>query len=154
MQTKGMAIIIVLIVVVLGAGGYWWYSSHKTSSSTANSSSTQTQTAAVNNAVLKTANNAGVGQYLTDPEGKTLYTYEKDTSGTSNCTGSCLTNWPAYQDMDATADLPANVGTITRSDNGQKQFTYKGKPLYYFVQDSAAGQVMGNDVGDFYAAKP
>lgn len=156
MDKKGLTVIAGLIVVIaLAAGGYWYAKQHNTSSpSTSSSSSTQTQASTVNSAVLKTKTSATLGQYLTDPMGKALYTYEKDESGSgSMCTGTCLENWPAYS-ASSTTNLPANVATITRTDNGQKQFTYKGKPLYYYAQDRSAGQVTGNDVADFYVAKP
>lgn len=150
------ALIGVIVAIVVLAGGYALLHKSKTTTynttNTTNAGSTA-QTAAVNNAVLKTKNASGVGQYLTDPQGKALYTYNQDTSGASNCSGSCLANWPAYQDTGSKTGLPANVGTITRSDNNEVQYTYKGKPLYFFVSDSQ-GQVTGNGVGGFQVAKP
>ncbi|HTB48698.1 MAG TPA: hypothetical protein VK712_01300 [Verrucomicrobiae bacterium] len=82
-----------------------------------------------------------------------LYTYGADTSGTSNCTGSCLSSWPAYQDTGSTAGLPTGISTIKRTDNGEIQYTYNGMPLYTFVGDSS-GQVTGNGVSNFSVAKP
>jgi predicted lipoprotein with Yx(FWY)xxD motif len=75
-----------------------------------------------------------------------------DSNGVSNCSGSCLTNWPIYE-ATATTDLPANVTVITRSD-GKKQYAYKGMPLYYFSGDTSAGQVTGDGVNNFHVAKP
>jgi predicted lipoprotein with Yx(FWY)xxD motif len=123
------------------------------SSSTSSSSSSSSSGAAVNNAVLSTKTASGVGSYLADPNGNALYTFSSDSSGVSNCTGSCLANWPAYQDTGATTGLPTSVGTIKRTDNGQTQYTYKGLPLYTFVSDSK-GQVTGNGVDGFQVAKP
>jgi predicted lipoprotein with Yx(FWY)xxD motif len=37
--------------------------------------------------------------------------------------------------------------TITRSD-GKKQISYKGKPLYYYVQDVARGDNKGRGVNE------
>jgi predicted lipoprotein with Yx(FWY)xxD motif len=82
-----------------------------------------------------------------------LYTYDQDTSGVSKCTGGCLSNWPAYQDKGSTTGLPAGISTIKRTDNGQVQYTYNGKPLYYFTSDSN-GQVTGDGVESFSVAKP
>lgn len=144
------------MVIVLVAGGFWVF--HKPSknnnNTNANSASqnSKNNAPAVNNAVLVTKTASSVGQYLADPSGKPLYTYGADTSGKSNCTGSCLSIWPAYQ-AKSTSNLPAGVGVITRSDNGQKQYTYNGLPLYFFVSDTN-GQVTGNNVQNFQVAKP
>ena len=127
---------------------------HKSSKTTStNNSGSQGQAAAVNNAVLTTKTSSSVGQYLADPSGKALYTYGADSSGVSNCKGSCLASWPAYVATGSTTNLPQGVSTIKRSDNGQTQYTYNGMPLYYFVSDGQ-GQVTGNGVSNFSVAKP
>jgi len=82
--------------------------------------------------------------------GMTLYTFTKDTadSGTSACTGGCLTNWPALTvgagavpTGDAT--VTGKLGTIVRADNGATQVTYNGLPLYFFAKDTAPGDTNG-----------
>jgi predicted lipoprotein with Yx(FWY)xxD motif len=153
MKKSNSILIAVIVVVVVVAGGYALMnkSDNKTASTT--QSTSKSSSPVVNNAVLITKTDSKVGQYLADPSGKALYTYGSDTSGVSNCTGSCLTNWPAYQDTGSTANLPAGVSTIKRSDNGQTQYAYNGKPLYYFVSDGK-GQVTGNGVDNFSVAKP
>jgi predicted lipoprotein with Yx(FWY)xxD motif len=108
---------------------------------------------AVNNAVLTTKTASSIGNYLADPNGRALYTYNADTPGVSNCTGGCLAAWPAYQDKGSTTGLPTGVGTIKRSDNGEIQYTYQGLPLYYFINDSG-GTVTGNGVENFRVAMP
>jgi len=112
-------------------------------------STTKTSTATQ---VVTTKTSSSLGQYLADTSGKTLYTYGADTTGVSNCTGSCLTDWPVYK-ATATTNLQTNVTVITRSD-GTKQYAYKGMPLYYFTGDSSAGQVTGDGVSGFHVAKP
>ncbi|SFJ13002.1 Secreted repeat of unknown function [Paenibacillus sp. UNC496MF] len=92
---------------------------------------------------------ATLGNYLTDAAGRTLYYFDKDTQGKSNCAGDCLANWPAY--TASGSDLPTGVkaadwGTITRAD-GSKQSTFKGYPLYYFVKDVKHGDALGQNVG-------
>lgn len=123
-------------------------------SSSSGSNSNGSANTNVNNSVLTTKTDPSAGQYLADSSGKALYTYGSDSANTSNCTSSCLANWPAYADSGATTGLPANVGVITRSDNGKKQYTYKHMPLYYFAGDTAAGQVTGDGVGGFSVARP
>src|SRR4051812_7025504 len=116
----------VLIVILVAVGAYAiFHKSDNNKTAAPTSSSTQSSTPAVNNAVVVTKTKSGIGQYLADPPGNTLYTYNADPSGVSNCTGSCLANWPAYHDKGSTTGLPADIGTIKRTDNGQTQYTYK-----------------------------
>lgn len=117
-------------------------------------SQVQSSVQAVNNSVVITKTTKSVGQYLASPSGKTLYTDSADTATTSSCTGSCLSVWPPYIDTGSTTGLPANIGTITRTDDGKTQYTYKGKPLYYFVSDTTSDPVTGNGISGFYVAAP
>jgi predicted lipoprotein with Yx(FWY)xxD motif len=99
-----------------------------------------------------TAENAG-GKMLTNADGMTLYTFDKDAEGVSNCAGDCATLWPV---LAATADDKAegDYAVIDRAD-GTKQWTYKGKPLYTFSKDAAAGDVAGDGVkGVWHIARP
>lgn len=93
--------------------------------------------------------------YLTDGNGRSFYTFDKDEPNKSNCTDevidgqpSCLSIWPvAYIDVATTAlprgVAPEDLGVITRAD-GLKQTTYKEKPIYYFHTDSTSGDVNGD----------
>lgn len=92
------------------------------------------------------------GNYLTDDYGRALYYFDKDTSGKSACEGNCLVNWPAYSSSSASFPSTINgsdIGTITRSD-GSKQASYKGFPLYYFLNDKAHGDLNGQGVNDVW----
>jgi predicted lipoprotein with Yx(FWY)xxD motif len=94
----------------------------------------------------------GVGNYLTDSEGKTLYWFKKDTPGTSACAGPCAEKWPIYY-RDA-VKAPEGVkaedfGTITR-DDGKKQTTFRRYPLYYWVNDKQAGDTTGQGVNNVW----
>jgi predicted lipoprotein with Yx(FWY)xxD motif len=155
MQKRSMWILVVIVVIVAAAIGYAaFHKSPKPKTTTTTTGSTsQTQATAVNNAVVITKSSSSVGSYLADPNGNTLYTIGSGSTGVTGCTGSCLTAWPVYQDKGSTTGLPANVGTIKRSDNGEVQYTYKNMPLYYFSSDSQ-GEVTGNGISGFYVAKP
>ena len=106
---------------------------------------------------VKVSQKDGVGSFLTDTKGMTLYLFRRDTPGMSACEGACLAKWPLYhRDTVAAKDgLKAeDFGTITRAD-GQKQTTYKGMPLYYFAGDKAAGDTNGQEVkGVWFAVAP
>src|SRR5690606_3050634 len=91
-----------------------------------------------------------------DAEGATLYLFENDMNGVSNCSGACLENWPVFYDEDLTA--PSNVsesdfGSIDRG-GGVMQTTYKGWPLYYYADDNARGDVNGQGLNDVWFVVP
>ena len=147
---KKIVIAAAVIVVVAAAGGaYVWL--HKSTPSPTTTSSNNVP--AINNAVVITKTSSSLGQYLAEPNSRALYTYGRDSSGTSNCTGSCILTWPAYQDKGSTANLPAGFSTIKRSDHGQTQYTYNGMPLYTFV-GVLGSHITGNGISDFSIAKP
>lgn len=81
---------------------------------------------------------------LTDAAGRTLYTFDKDTPGKSNCSGGCLGAWPAYLAKDG-ATAKGNFSLIDA--NGGKQWALKGMPLYFFAGDSKAGERNGEGSG-------
>jgi len=86
------------------------------------------------------------GGILTDAKGMTLYTFDNDKEpNKSACTGNCLNNWPVLK-AGATAKDMGDWKVITR-DDGTKQWAYKGKPLYYFSMDKAAGDKAGEGRG-------
>ena len=92
------------------------------------------------------------GQALVDLEGRSLYLFTNDTqnSGASTCADDCLVEWPPLlSDGDPVAGAgvdAALLGTITR-DDGTTQVTYNGWPLYYFHEDTAAGDANGQGLG-------
>lgn len=99
-----------------------------------------------------TAENAG-GAMLTDAKGMTLYTFDKDATGVSNCVDACVALWPVAAAV-AEDKAEGDYGVIDRAD-GTKQWTYKGMPLYTFAKDAAAGDVTGDGVkGVWHIARP
>ena len=87
------------------------------------------------------------GTILADSNGKSLYIFDRDTLGVSNCIDTCLVNWPPFSANLATQDtLPENVSIINHPD-GSSQFAWKGLPLYYYIQDVNIGDVLGDDFG-------
>lgn len=80
-------------------------------------------------------------QYITDPNGRTLYMFSKDTHNTNTFTKADLSNntvWP----MDVVTGV-VSIPTVldktqfsTITVFGNVQLVYKGHPLYYFGQDA------------------
>jgi predicted lipoprotein with Yx(FWY)xxD motif len=91
---------------------------------------------------------------FTDAKGMTLYTFDNDKEpNKSACAGNCLNNWPVLKAGATDKDM-GDWKVITR-DDGTKQWAYKGKPLYYFAMDKAAGDKLGDARGMvWHIAKP
>ena len=80
--------------------------------------------------------------HLADAKGRTLYTFDRDSIGKSNCTGACAAVWPPYLAGDGVT--PDSARTIIVRDDGTKQWAQNGKPLYYYVADTRAGAATGD----------
>jgi predicted lipoprotein with Yx(FWY)xxD motif len=90
-----------------------------------------------------------LGEFLAAGNGITLYSYVKDEKNVSNCIEGCAFNWPPfYVDPSAVVEgcESSDFATIKRSD-GRMQTTYKGMPLYHFIQDKYPGDTLGQGVG-------
>jgi predicted lipoprotein with Yx(FWY)xxD motif len=91
----------------------------------------------------------GGTSYLTDSSGKTLYLFEADSNGKSNCNGQCAAAWPPLTGSVAPGTgVTATMTTFSRSDGG-KQVVLNGHPLYYFTMDTAPGDTNGEGVNAF-----
>ncbi len=99
-------------------------------------------------ATVKTSDNAKLGKILVSADGRTLYTFDKDTKDTSNCYDTCEKNWPPLTVTGAPSGggLSGTFATTTRKD-GTKQVTLDGKPLYFYTPDKNAGDAIGDGVG-------
>jgi predicted lipoprotein with Yx(FWY)xxD motif len=101
---------------------------------------------------IAAATNAKLGQILVDESGKTVYLFVADMGTTSSCYSSCAAVWPPVLTTGpptAGAGAQASLlGTTTRTD-GKVEVTYAGHPLYYFVNDKAAGDTTGQGINGF-----
>jgi predicted lipoprotein with Yx(FWY)xxD motif len=101
----------------------------------------------------------GIGSYLVDEKGMTLYMFTKDTPNNSACgtANGCLEKWPVFfaEKIVPAAGIDAtSIAVITR-DDGKKQTTYKGHPLYYFFKDKDDEDVYGQGVNNvWYVVAP
>lgn len=92
---------------------------------------------------------------LVGPNGMTLYTFDRDItgSGKSVCNGPCATNWPPL--LAAETDKASGDYTVITRDDGKKQWSMKGQPLYYWIKDTKAGDKTGDGVQNvWHIVKP
>ena len=89
-------------------------------------------------------------QALTAQNGMTLYVFDKDNGVRSVCYDDCAVNWPPYV---GTADekMPDNWELVQRTD-GTMQWTYDGKPVYFYKGDTAKGEAKGDGKGGVWHA--
>jgi predicted lipoprotein with Yx(FWY)xxD motif len=88
--------------------------------------------------------------YFVDGNGRTLYTFSNDTKNNNNFTNATLSNngvWPIFYSV--IADLPSILNRTDFAEIdvfGQKQLTFKGRPLYYFGgTTTTAGDIAKGD---------
>ncbi|MCK0096578.1 hypothetical protein MWU60_13435 [Yoonia sp. F2084L] len=82
---------------------------------------------------------------LTAANGMTLYTFDNDAAGVSNCYDSCAESWPPYL-VEAGAAPGEGFTQVARND-GTSQWAKDGAPLYFWVGDAAPGDTTGDGVG-------
>ncbi len=116
-------------------------------------------TAQTSKRVVKEAHSPSLGKtVLTANSGLTLYSLSAEVGGKFICKGSCLKDWhPLVVAKGVKPAGPVALGTIARPDNGKRQVTFEGRPLYTFDSDSSKGEANGEgikDVGTWHAATP
>ena len=103
-------------------------------------------------APFKTADTK-LGKVLADGKGMTLYIFDKDVPGKSNCKSKCATAWPPFMAA-ASAKAAGKLSIITRGD-GSKQWAYDKMPLYGWFKDKKPGDVTGDGVrGVWHVVSP
>src|SRR5690349_9626038 len=136
-------------VAILGCGS----SSNSDGQATAGSSSTP----AAATTDVKTGSTS-LGNVLVDSKGMTVYHLTAEKNGKFICTnGACLGLWHPLLTHNGQRPHGAvgSLSTVQRPD-GRMQITYKGQPLYTFVQDTSAGDTKGQgfkDVGTWTVIK-
>lgn len=175
---KKSAIIGMVIVIILIAGGGAFYLTRGASSGAPSTTTSIPATAAGHssttipssgtvgnpssgsgNYTLKIASLAGIGQYLVNASGWSLYMYTPDVqySNKSTCYGGCAVAWPPFYTANVTAQPGVNAAWVTNVNrvDGTKELAYNGLPLYYWQGDKAPGQITGQGVGGvWYLVSP
>lgn len=102
----------------------------------------------------------GFGAALTDQDGFTLYLFTNDSKEPSRsaCYDECAELWPPVLAGGAEPELagvdPAIVGEVARED-GTRQLTVGGWPVYRYAEDAAPGETGGHGVGGtWYVIEP
>jgi predicted lipoprotein with Yx(FWY)xxD motif len=92
------------------------------------------------------------GRVLFDGRGRALYLFTRERGTTPRCYGACAQAWPPFltsgRPSAARGARGSLVGTTRRRD-GSRQVTYRGRPLYYYVGDRRAGQILCQNVVEF-----
>ena len=88
------------------------------------------------------------GSMLFDSRKQAIYIFQRDETGRSVCYGECAAAWPPVltkgKPQAREGVKQSLLGTIERKD-GNRQVTYAGKPLYFYVNESP-GQVLCHNV--------
>jgi predicted lipoprotein with Yx(FWY)xxD motif len=82
---------------------------------------------------------------LADADGRTLYTFDKDSANVSACAADCAVTWPPFV-APAGATAKGDYALVTREGAAQ-QWSFKGKPLYYYAGDAKPGDANGEGRG-------
>lgn len=111
----------------------------------------RTQTATHVPGLTVTAVSSRYGTVLADRRGQAFYLFGREDGPISRCYGACAKSWPpvlttgpAVAGSGARGDL---LGTARRRD-GTLQVTYRGRPVYYYVDDRP-GRILCQDVTEF-----
>lgn len=81
---------------------------------------------------------------LTDAAGMSLYWWDNDGIGKDKvaCDGACTLSWPPL--MAPAGARAAGDYSLIQRENDQKQWAYKGRPLYRWVNDLKPGDRKGD----------
>jgi len=110
-------------------------------------------TAYAQDATVALMPNPTLGTLLTDASGWTVYTWDGDSPGVSNCFDACANAWPAFtSDVDIVQPdgIPGTLDWVDRGD-GTWQISLDGWPLYYFARDVNPGDANGDGINAFGA---
>ena len=144
-KVKFGAAVFLLAAVVLSAGFFFMGSSMVAYGQMASSQYS-----------VNVVSKSGLGSYLTNATGFTLYTFRVDTanSGTSACTGGCSEKWPTFYvaNLNLPSGLSATSFTVITRPDGGKQLAFDGWPLYYFSSDMKPGDTNGQGIGNVWYA--
>ncbi len=115
---------------------------------TGNSSSGEPEVAVDVGVNVKVAS-SGMGEVLSDGQGRVFYIYTPDGTGAATCVDACAAAWPpVLTEGGVVAD--AAVSKLKLGSTGQgasAQLTIEGQPVYFFASDTEPGSASGQAAG-------
>ncbi len=88
------------------------------------------------------------GSMLFDTKKQAIYIFENDEKGKSNCYGECARAWPPVYTKGkprARGGVKQSLLGTTKRRDGRLQVTYRGQPLYFYVNEGP-GEVRCHNV--------
>jgi predicted lipoprotein with Yx(FWY)xxD motif len=98
--------------------------------------------------LLFLASAAHAAGMLTDKNGMTLYVFDKDAGGVSVCYDECAAKWPPY--LGKADDKLTEGWTLSKRKDDAMQWSYDGKPVYFFAGDKNKGDKNGDNMGNVW----
>jgi predicted lipoprotein with Yx(FWY)xxD motif len=108
-------------------------------------------TAAARRGPLVKLRDSQFGPVLFSGGDRALYLFTRDAKRKSRCYGDCAEAWPPFYAKGrprAARGVDASLLGTTKRRDGRRQVTYRGQPLYFYVDDPKR-QVLCNDVVEF-----
>lgn len=108
---------------------------------------------------VDTVNSKQFGTYLTNETYFTLYRYLSDPQNDeiSTCNGNCAKIWPPFyvEDLTLNPELKSRDFDVITREDGSKQLTFKGWPLYLYTGDTKPLETNGQAVnGLWFVVEP
>ena len=154
---RTLAVVVVVAGVLVGCGGD---DSEEPANASGASEQATTEQQAERDTAAPAARRRGplvrlrdsqFGPVMFDGRARALYLFTRDGKNRSRCYGDCAVAWPPFlakgRPRAGRGVDQSLLGTIRRR-NGSRQVTYKGQPLYFYVDDPR-GQVLCNNVVEF-----
>ncbi|GLR90992.1 hypothetical protein [Bradyrhizobium iriomotense] len=90
------------------------------------------------------------GRIILTRDGSSVYTFDRDGPGKSNCADACLAEWTPISAGSLT--LPQGEWGVIERSPGVRQWTFRGEPLYTHNLDRRPGGLEGSDVPGWHNA--
>lgn len=95
-----------------------------------------------------TTGSSQFGSMLFDVNRQAIYIFQNDRKGKSNCYGECAALWPPVYTRGtprARGGVRSRLLGTTKRRDGRLQVTYRGQPLYFYVNEGP-GEVRCHNV--------
>ena len=165
---KAVAAVFVVLAVIFGTGTAYFLAYPAVTKTTTTVTTTTTRTVVSTQSITSTvtaagppsatvniAYKSGIGFYLTNGTGFSLYfrSTDKPNTGTTTCTtDTCEKNWPVFyvSNLELPPGLNSSAFGVITAYNSTKIATYDGFPLFYWLNDVKPGDTLGQGIGGFH----